>query len=119
MKYMNWGKTVVTDNGVTFLIYDRERTICDIFKHRNKIDNETFNKALNAYVKDDKKNLNNLFVYAKKTTSLQKSYGTSRGFAQWLILPHLCLPNRKIKLLKVAKAITFVCSSSVKKSFCV
>ena len=66
------GKTIVTDNGVTFSIYDRERTICDIFKHRNKIDNETFNKALNAYVKDDKKNLNNLSAYAKKLRVYKK-----------------------------------------------
>lgn len=30
------GKTNITENGVTFAIYDRERTICDMFKHRGK-----------------------------------------------------------------------------------
>ena len=31
-----------------------------------------FNKALNAYVKDDKKNLNNLSAYAKKLRVYKK-----------------------------------------------
>lgn len=66
------GKTTITENGITFAIYDRERTICDIFKHRNKIDSEMFNKALNAYAKDDKKNLNNLSDYAKKLRVYKK-----------------------------------------------
>lgn len=58
----------VTDNfsGVVLPVYDRERTICDCFKYRSKLDNEIFNKALNAYVKDAKKNLQSLSVYAKK-----------------------------------------------------
>lgn len=66
------GKTEITDNGITFAIYDRERTICDLFKHRNKIDSEIFNKSLNVYAKDDNKNLNNLSVYAKKLRVYKK-----------------------------------------------
>jgi predicted transcriptional regulator of viral defense system len=53
-------------NGVTLLTYDRERTICDCFKHRAQMDSEIFAKAVNAYVADDKKNLSNLSQYAKK-----------------------------------------------------
>lgn len=60
------GKTIGDFNGVTLPVYDRERTICDCFKYRSKIDNEMFNKALNAYVKDEKKNLTNLSKYAKE-----------------------------------------------------
>ena len=60
------GKVTAEENGISFSIYDRERTVCDIFKHREKIDSETFAKALNAYAKDEKKNLNNLSDYAKK-----------------------------------------------------
>jgi len=60
------GKTTADFEGVTLFIYDRERTICDCFKYRTKMDNETFNKAINAYVADEKKNLNNLSKYAKK-----------------------------------------------------
>jgi predicted transcriptional regulator of viral defense system len=53
-------------NGVTLLTYDRERTICDCFKHRAQMDSELFAKAVNAYVVDDKKNLGNLSQYAKR-----------------------------------------------------
>lgn len=60
------GKTTGIFNGVTLSIYDRERTICDCFKYRSRLDNEMFNKALNAYAKDKRKNLKNLSVYAKK-----------------------------------------------------
>lgn len=60
------GKTTITENGVTFAIYDRERTICDMFKHRGKVDNEMFSKAVNAYANDTNKNLKALSNYARK-----------------------------------------------------
>lgn len=66
------GKTTDNFNGVKMSVYDRERTICDCFKYRSRLDNEMFNKALNAYVKDDKKNLNNLSAYAKKLRVYKK-----------------------------------------------
>ena len=53
-------------------VYDRERTICDCFKYRTKLDSEMFNKALNAYATDKKKNLNNLSNYAKKMRVYKK-----------------------------------------------
>ena len=60
------GKTTADFNGVILHVYDRERTICDCFKYRSRLDNEIFNKALNAYVNDSKKDLRNLSEYAKK-----------------------------------------------------
>ena len=60
------GETKGTFNGVSLPVYDRERTICDCFKYRTKLDNEIFNKAINAYVSDEKKNLANLSKYAKE-----------------------------------------------------
>lgn len=60
------GKTNDNFDGVILSVYDRERTICDCFKYRSRLDNEIFNKALNAYANDKKKNLKNLSVYAKK-----------------------------------------------------
>ena len=60
------GKTTDNFNGVVLPVYDRERTICDCFKYRAKLDNEIFNKALNAYANDTEKNLSNLSAYAKK-----------------------------------------------------
>ena len=58
----------VTDDfsGVKLSVYDRERTICDCFKYRSRLDHEIFSKALNAYVNDSKKDLRNLSGYAKK-----------------------------------------------------
>jgi hypothetical protein len=53
-------------NGVTLWTYNRERTICDCFKHRAQMDSEIFAKAVNAYAADNKKNLGNLSQYAKK-----------------------------------------------------
>lgn len=57
--------TVGDFNGVELKVYDRGRTICDCFKYRSKLDSEIFNKAINAYVADLKKNLANLSKYAK------------------------------------------------------
>jgi len=60
------GKTNGDFNGVTLSVYDRERTICDCFKYRSRLDTEQFSRALNAYVSDPKKNLDNLSVYAQR-----------------------------------------------------
>lgn len=66
------GKTTDNFDGVMLSVYDRERTICDCFKHRSRLDNEMFNKAINAYANDKKKNLNNLSAYAKKLRVYKK-----------------------------------------------
>ncbi len=66
------GKTNRDFNGVRLAVYDRERTICDCFKYRTKLDNEMFNKALNAYAADKRKNLSNLSSYAKKMRVYKK-----------------------------------------------
>ena len=64
----------VTDDfyGVKLSVYDRERTICDCFKYRSRLNHEIFSKALNAYAKDEKKNLQNLSIYAKKLRVYKK-----------------------------------------------
>lgn len=66
------GKTIGNFNDVVLPVYDRERTICDCFKYRAKLDNEIFNKALNAYANDTEKNLSNLSAYAKKLRVYKK-----------------------------------------------
>ena len=66
------GKTTDNFNGVVLPVYDRERTICDCFKYRSRLDNEIFNKALNAYANDSKKNLSNLSAYAKRLRVYKK-----------------------------------------------
>lgn len=66
------GKITDDFDGVTLTVYDRERTICDCFKYRSRLDNEIFNKALNTYANDKKKNLKNLSEYAKKLRVYKK-----------------------------------------------
>lgn len=66
------GRIIDDFDGVMLPVYDRERTICDCFKYRSRLDNEIFNKALNAYANDTKKNLQNLSVYAKKLRVYKK-----------------------------------------------
>ncbi|HIS48753.1 MAG TPA: abortive phage infection protein [Candidatus Scybalocola faecigallinarum] len=64
--FFDIGKSTSNFNGIILPVYDRERTICDCFKYRTKLDNEIFNKAVNAYASDEKKNLANLSKYAKE-----------------------------------------------------
>lgn len=66
------GKTTDDFDGVTLSVYDRERTICDCFKYRSRLDNEMFSKALNAYANDTNKNLQHLSAYAKKLRVYKK-----------------------------------------------
>ena len=66
------GKTTGDFHGVTLPVYDRERTICDCFKYRSRLDTELFSKALNAYANDPQKNLSNLSICAKKLRVYRK-----------------------------------------------
>lgn len=66
------GKITTDFNGVHLAVYDRERTICDCFKFRSQLDSEVFSKAVNAYAKDEQKNLVNLISYAKKLRVYKK-----------------------------------------------
>ncbi len=59
------GETKGSINFVDVRIYDRDRTICDVLRNMNKMDKEIFNKAIQGYVKDQKKNIPNLMEYAK------------------------------------------------------
>ena len=66
------GKTTGDFHGITLSVYDKERTICDCFKYRSRLDTELFSKALNAYANDPQKNLSNLSIYAKKLRVYKK-----------------------------------------------
>ena len=60
------GETIGEIDSVKVRIYDRDRTICDVLRNMNKMDKEIFNKAIQSYVNDSKKNIPNLIEYAKK-----------------------------------------------------
>jgi len=59
-------------NGVTVKIYDRERVVCDCLRYVNKMDKEIFNKAIQSYVIDNKKNIRNLIKYSKRFNVYKK-----------------------------------------------
>jgi predicted transcriptional regulator of viral defense system len=64
-KILNIGVTSYIKDGIKIRIYDRDRTICDILRYEKKIDREIFAKAIKSYIMDNKKNIQNLFYYAK------------------------------------------------------
>lgn len=60
------GRTEDDFGDVRMAVYDRDRTICDMFKHRKHIEPEKFSRAIYAYARDENKNLDNLYAYAKE-----------------------------------------------------
>ncbi len=52
-------------DGKIVKIYDRERTICDLLLHRNKVDGEVFNLAIQRYILDPGKVEARLMKHAK------------------------------------------------------
>ena len=65
-EFLDLGKTTGSFNGITLPVYDRERTICDCFKYRTKIDEDIFNIAMKSYISDPRKNMDRLAEYARK-----------------------------------------------------
>jgi len=62
---LSLGETTGKIDDIEVRIYDRDRTICDCLRNMNKMDKEIFNKAIQNYVRDAKKNIPNLMEYAK------------------------------------------------------
>ena len=63
---LNLGLASGVIDGNPVRIYDKERTICDCLRYRNKMDREIFVKAIQKYVNDTSKNIPRLMRYAKK-----------------------------------------------------
>lgn len=60
------GKEIVkTSYGHDIPLYNRERTICDLIRSRNRFEIQDFQTALKTYVMGKNKNLNRLMEYAK------------------------------------------------------
>ncbi|MEA4813162.1 MAG: hypothetical protein VB108_11435, partial [Anaerolineaceae bacterium] len=53
-------------------IFDKDRLICECVFFENKIDRETYNKAIQGYIADPNKNISNLLDYSKKRRILKK-----------------------------------------------
>ena len=54
-----------TSFGHNVPVYDKERTICDVLRSRSQIEIQTFQDALEAYVRRKDKDLRTLMHYAK------------------------------------------------------
>ena len=63
---------VVTPSGNEVLVYDIEKTICDIVKNKNRIDIQVYVQGLQNYFLHGKPNLRKLSIIAKKMNIQQK-----------------------------------------------
>lgn len=59
------GSTEITMGGQQFLIYDRDRVICDCLKYEGKLEREVFKEALQSYIRDSQKDISALMAYAR------------------------------------------------------
>lgn len=66
------GETKGEIDSIEVRIYDRDRSICDALRNMCKMDIEVFNRAIQNYVKDPKKNISNLMQYAKELRVLKR-----------------------------------------------
>lgn len=56
---------VNTPLGNRVKVYDKEKTICDLIRNKEKVELEVYVKALNIYAKSKNKDVNKLMRYAK------------------------------------------------------
>ena len=55
-----------TNFGNVVLVYDKERTICDIIRSKKDVEVQTFQTAMKEYMSSKGKNLGNLINYARR-----------------------------------------------------
>ena len=77
---MSFGVDLIEIENVKLKIFNRERTIIDCLRRENKMDAEVFNKAIQAYIKDPRKNIPRLMDYAKR---LRIEYKVRRMIGIW------------------------------------
>ena len=56
---------IKTSLGNVVKVYDKEKTICDLIKHKDKIEFEVYVKALTRYARSKDKDINKLMRYAQ------------------------------------------------------
>lgn len=62
----NIGIVDVKEGSNSFRIYDKEKTVCDVIYHRNKLGFEPAMEVLRRYVQQPDRNINRLIAYAKR-----------------------------------------------------
>lgn len=66
------GASRIVLDGVEFGIYDKERVICDCLKYESKMERDVFKEAIQAYIKDEDKDISLLLSYAKQRKVVSK-----------------------------------------------
>jgi hypothetical protein len=69
---LTFGITSGDFSGHSIQIFDRDRLICECLKYENKMDRETYNKAIQGYVTDSRKNVTRLLEYAEQRRVTKK-----------------------------------------------
>lgn len=69
---LTFGVTVAEYENSQLKIFDRDRLICECVFYENKMDRESYNKAIQGYIADPKKNISRLLEYAQKRRILKK-----------------------------------------------
>ena len=69
---LTFGITTGDFSGHSMQIFDRDRLICECLKYEGKMDRETYNKAIQGYVSDTKKNITRLLEYAEQRRVLKR-----------------------------------------------
>ena len=71
-EFLTFGVTTADYGDCTMQMFDRDRLICECIFSENKMDRKTYNKAIQSYVADTKKNVPKLLEYAQKRRVLKK-----------------------------------------------
>ena len=65
-KHLSYGVVEFAFEECIMNIFDRDRLICECIKHERKMDKEIYNKAIRAYINDNKKDVSKLIEYSKQ-----------------------------------------------------
>lgn len=66
------GVTSITYEGNEYQIYDKDRLICDCLKYESKMDRQDFKEAIQAYIRDEEKDIAALMEYARERKVLKR-----------------------------------------------
>lgn len=71
-KYYETGINEIDTKSGLIKIYDREKTICDLFRYRKKIGDDIVIESLKNYLKQKKRDINKLIDYADNLSVKEK-----------------------------------------------
>ena len=71
-KFFRLGINQIEKNGVKIKIYDIDKTICDVLRYEKKLENEVFRNAIQKYINNGSKDINNLIKYSKQLNIYKK-----------------------------------------------